>query len=219
MARTSPARTSATSPTDEPSARGDRRTRLLQVGVEIFAEHRYEDVAVSDIADRAGVAHGLLFHYFGSKRAFFFAVMENITTAALVEFEQNAVRDPGRWLRKELDIYLGQISADKPLFAMIVHGSLGAEEEVRRIFTQQRDAAAKRLMDRLAPERSSALLEMAVSSWVAAANELGLEWIERGGIPKARVRAVLVAMLNGTLEAVAATDRSARFDPERFAGA
>ena len=44
------------------------RERLLQAGYAFIAERPFDSVTVDEIADAAGVAHGLLFHYFGTKR-------------------------------------------------------------------------------------------------------------------------------------------------------
>lgn len=45
----------------------DKRRVLLDAAVRVFAEKGYHACRVSDIAAEAGVAHGLLYHYFGSK--------------------------------------------------------------------------------------------------------------------------------------------------------
>src|ERR1700709_2195970 len=44
------------------------RRKLLEAAVEHFSTRHFDDVATSDITETAGVAQGLLFHYFGSKR-------------------------------------------------------------------------------------------------------------------------------------------------------
>jgi len=48
-------------------AREDRRRRLLEAAVRVFARAGYHGSRVGDIAEEAGVAHGLLYHYFSSK--------------------------------------------------------------------------------------------------------------------------------------------------------
>ncbi len=48
-----------------PSA--DRRQQILDAAVRVFARRGFHACRVSDIADEAGVAHGLLYHYFASK--------------------------------------------------------------------------------------------------------------------------------------------------------
>ncbi len=45
----------------------DRRQRILEAAVRVFAVRGYHAARVGDIAEEAGVAHGLLYHYFSSK--------------------------------------------------------------------------------------------------------------------------------------------------------
>jgi TetR/AcrR family transcriptional regulator, fatty acid metabolism regulator protein len=45
----------------------DRRRRILDAAVRVFAARGYHGARVGDIATEAGVAHGLLYHYFSSK--------------------------------------------------------------------------------------------------------------------------------------------------------
>jgi len=45
----------------------DRREQILSAAVRVFAKRGFHACRVSDIADEAGVAHGLLYHYFSSK--------------------------------------------------------------------------------------------------------------------------------------------------------
>ena len=53
--------------TDRSIASEDKRTRILDAAIRVFAERGYHEARVlCDITD-AGVAHGLLYHYFASK--------------------------------------------------------------------------------------------------------------------------------------------------------
>jgi TetR/AcrR family fatty acid metabolism transcriptional regulator len=45
----------------------DKRRQLLDAAVRVFARKGYHASRVGDIAEEAGVAHGLLYHYFKSK--------------------------------------------------------------------------------------------------------------------------------------------------------
>jgi AcrR family transcriptional regulator len=45
----------------------DKRRQLLEAAVRVFAKKGYHASRVGDIAEEAGVAHGLLYHYFKSK--------------------------------------------------------------------------------------------------------------------------------------------------------
>ena len=45
----------------------DKRRQLLEAAVRVFARKGFHASRVGDIAEEAGVAHGLLYHYFDSK--------------------------------------------------------------------------------------------------------------------------------------------------------
>jgi TetR/AcrR family transcriptional regulator, fatty acid metabolism regulator protein len=52
---------------DRSIAPEDKRKRILDAAIRVFAERGYHASRVGDIAEDAGVAHGLLYHYFASK--------------------------------------------------------------------------------------------------------------------------------------------------------
>src|SRR5205085_5099708 len=45
----------------------DKRRTILDAAVRVFARQGFHTCRVSDIADEAGVAYGLVYHYFSSK--------------------------------------------------------------------------------------------------------------------------------------------------------
>jgi TetR/AcrR family transcriptional regulator, fatty acid metabolism regulator protein len=51
----------------KPVAAEDKRRQLLDAAVRVFARKGFHASRVGDIAEEAGVAHGLLYHYFKSK--------------------------------------------------------------------------------------------------------------------------------------------------------
>ncbi len=53
--------------TDRSIAQEEKRKLILDAAVRVFARSGYHGSRVGDIAEEAGVAHGLLYHYFSSK--------------------------------------------------------------------------------------------------------------------------------------------------------
>jgi AcrR family transcriptional regulator len=53
--------------TDRSTGQEDKRRLILDAAVRVFARKGYHTSRVADIAEEAGVAHGLLYHYFRSK--------------------------------------------------------------------------------------------------------------------------------------------------------
>ena len=45
-----------------------KRQRILDAAIREFAEHGYDKASTNSIVKEAGIAKGLLFHYFGSKK-------------------------------------------------------------------------------------------------------------------------------------------------------
>src|SRR3954453_13353617 len=87
----------------------DRRQELLDAAVRVFARKGFRAARVGDIAEEAGVAHGLLYHYFRSKDE----VLETIfrETWQLLDSECARIEASGVPFREQLRrfarIYLG----------------------------------------------------------------------------------------------------------------
>jgi AcrR family transcriptional regulator len=54
-------------PTETKAPPVDRRRQILDAAIRVFARQGFHHCRVSDIADEAGVAYGLVYHYFKSK--------------------------------------------------------------------------------------------------------------------------------------------------------
>src|SRR4051794_41944741 len=54
----------------------ERRRRLLDLGVDLFTRHSYDELSMAAIARAAGVSKALLYHYFPSKEADFVATLQ-----------------------------------------------------------------------------------------------------------------------------------------------
>ena len=73
------------------AAPGDRRTRVLDAAVELFAEQGYDATSVAQVIARAGVAKGGFYHHFASKEALLYEVYGDLITRQLAADG----RDPG----------------------------------------------------------------------------------------------------------------------------
>jgi len=63
-------------PFPQPRGRAQVRAALIQAAAELFAERGPSGVSVRDVAAHAGVNHGLVHQYFGSKRALLGEVLD-----------------------------------------------------------------------------------------------------------------------------------------------
>ncbi|HEY5873207.1 MAG TPA: TetR/AcrR family transcriptional regulator [Gaiellaceae bacterium] len=77
--------------TDGSIAHREKRTLILDAAIRVFADQGYHGARVADIAEDAGVAHGLLYHYFASKDDVLRAIFVENWGALIVRFR--AVED------------------------------------------------------------------------------------------------------------------------------
>jgi TetR/AcrR family transcriptional regulator, fatty acid metabolism regulator protein len=108
--------------TDRSIALEGKRRLILDAAVRVFARKGYHSCRVGDITAEAGVAHGLLYHYFSSKEQVLETVLRDTWTDVLDAFtgvEQSD--DPPRdQLRHVAAILLGAWRRDPDLVRLLV---------------------------------------------------------------------------------------------------
>jgi TetR/AcrR family transcriptional regulator, fatty acid metabolism regulator protein len=107
---------------DRSNAHEDKRRVLLDAAVRVFARKGYHAARVGDIAEDAGVAYGLLYHYFDSKEDVLRSVFRE-TWRALIEtiksVEAGGDSAPEQ-LRKVAEILLRSWRRDPDLVRVLV---------------------------------------------------------------------------------------------------
>jgi AcrR family transcriptional regulator len=100
----------------------DRRRELVRAAIRVFARKGFHAARVGDIAEEAGVAHGLLYHYFRSKED----VLETIfreTWTRLVE-QAHRIEESGaplpEQIRRFAAVFLGSWLTTPSLVRVVV---------------------------------------------------------------------------------------------------
>ena len=70
----------------------ERRQLILDAARRLFCQRPYSEVSMADLAEAAGVARGLLHHYFGSKRDLYLAVMRDLLQVPTIPLPDHASR-------------------------------------------------------------------------------------------------------------------------------
>ena len=120
----------------------DRRRELVEAAVRVFARKGFHGSRVGDIAEEAGVAHGLLYHYFRSKDEVLETIFRDAwqrlaTETDRIEASDIALREQ---LRRFARIYLGSWLVTPELIAVLVREiartpAVGSQiDEVRGVF-------------------------------------------------------------------------------------
>jgi TetR/AcrR family transcriptional regulator, fatty acid metabolism regulator protein len=100
----------------------DRRAELLEAAVRVFARKGFHQSRVGDIAEEAGVAHGLLYHYFRSKDEVLETIFRETWTQLVADTQR--IELAGVPLREQLRrfarIYLGSWLVTPELVRVLV---------------------------------------------------------------------------------------------------
>ena len=71
--------------------RTQRKTQIIQAALEVFIEKGYDAANVADVAQKAGVSQGTIYHYFPSKDDLFWAAYEAWEVQSLYSEIQQAL--------------------------------------------------------------------------------------------------------------------------------
>lgn len=182
-----------------------RRAQLLAIGSELFAERPYDDVWIDDVASKAEVSRGLLYHYFGNKRGFLHAVIEHETQAILAATAPDADLPPDQGLRRSIDGYLDYVTSHPHGYRAIFRGSVSADERVRELVDENLHRQEARILAAISGDEPSERLRLAVHGWIASLIAMVLDWLDRPTIERAELRELAVATLTASVTAARAS--------------
>lgn len=107
--------------TGEPTP--DRRKQILRAAVEVFAERGFHRTRVSDIAQRAGVAYGLIYHYFESKDDVLNSVFEenwNVFLKVLRDLRDKTEESAASKLRSVSELLIDALEVAPSIIQVII---------------------------------------------------------------------------------------------------
>ncbi|WP_437500702.1 TetR/AcrR family transcriptional regulator [Sorangium sp. So ce1099] len=172
-----------------------RRAQLLALGLELFSQRAYDDVAIDEVAQAAGISKGLLYHYFPTKRDFYIAVLRE-AARELVERSLDVDDLPvDERLRTGLDAYLAYVERQGISYAAVFRGGIGSDAEVLAIIDETRSRFLDKLLaDAPVAERPPAL-RVALRGWIGFVEATSLDWVERHELDRTSLRDLLADLL------------------------
>ncbi len=194
---------------------GEARQRLLRSAARLFARRSYEAVEVDDIVGRAGMAHGSLFHHFGSKRGIYLAAMEEIA-ARLRARRADRLGTGGDGLLADMAAHYGPVAENPAFFMNLMKGGIGADAEVQQIFERDRWEGIAAKARWLGLDAANPAVRIALRAWIASTDQAVLTWLELDrpfAFP--RLVATFLPTLSAALDSIALLDPSVDLSPPR----
>jgi AcrR family transcriptional regulator len=198
--------------TDRSIAHGAKRRQILDAAVSVFARKGYHGSRVGDIAEEAGVAHGLLYHYFAGKSALLEAVFHETWSEVLdaVRAVESSGEPAREQLRQVAAIMLRSWRRRPDLVRVLVH-EIARSPELHRRFDELGEAfeAIGRIVARgQADGAFRADLDPQLAAWIfyGALEEILTGWV-LGRLPDGdgaveRAELTVVEVIAGGLAAV-----------------
>jgi AcrR family transcriptional regulator len=184
------------------------RRKLLDAAVEHFSARHFDDVATSDITESAGVAQGLLFHYFENKRGIYLEALRDAAgrlNAAATPPPSD--QPPGEQFRQMLRAHLAYFSSHDALALRLILGGNGGDHEASEIFDQSRWRTIEWTCGLLGLDIGRPAVRLMLRSCAGALDEATTYWLknDRPFDPDAMVE-VIVELLVTSLRCAAQLD-------------
>nr|WP_229874090.1 TetR/AcrR family transcriptional regulator [Streptomyces cirratus] len=182
----------------------------MAIGRKLFADTSYDALSMDDIAKQAGVAKGLIYYYFKSKRGYYLAIVEDSVAELVARAGADTELTGAERARRTIDGYLHYAEHHQAAYRTIVTGGVGSDAEVLAI----RDAVREELVATIAEgaygrRAVPPVARLALVGWLSGVEGTTLEWIgalaaqDVVGLPgRAGLAALLVRQLRATLTVI-----------------
>ncbi|WP_207767605.1 TetR/AcrR family transcriptional regulator [Arthrobacter glacialis] len=176
----------------------ERRQQIFVCAQKLFNENPYEDVSATDIAAAAGVARGLINHYFGNKRNLYLEVIRISSTVSAVA----VARLPEGSLEERIDLavdwFLDSLEKSGTSWLALGSGSMGRDPDLETILIAAENDSIELLIEACGlagrtegREQIRAMFRI----YAQLARSGGREWLLRKTLTRPQVHALLASTL------------------------
>jgi AcrR family transcriptional regulator len=164
-----------------------RRTQLLELGLSLFGARSYEDISIEELAQQAGISKGLMYHYFGSKRAFYTEVVRLAATRLLETVEPDPGLSGPDNIRRGLTAYFAFVEEHAEPYLALMHGGLGMDDLVHNILEESRQSIVSHILYGIGVDEPNlpriAPMRLAIRSWIGGVEAAALHWMVQRDVP------------------------------------
>ncbi len=157
---------------------------------------------MDEVAEAAGVSHGLIFQYFGSKKGLYIASLEPLIEFFRARIEPDPDLPPVERLREGLRNYADLIS-EHPLGYRNLLTRAALFSEVRETLERARAWRVERLAESLDLDPAMPAVRVGLYAWISYVEMAMLTWLEQGAPNRDEMVEMLVKALGATTEGIA----------------
>jgi AcrR family transcriptional regulator len=173
----------------------ERRAQLLALGVEAFSERPYDEVSIDDVARKAGISKGLLYHYFATKRDFYAATVREGARQLVETTDVSPEAPPLERLERGLDAYLDYVLRHSRAYVALLRSGIGSDPEVARIVDETRGEFFRRFVESIEGLTPTPLQRAAIRAWIGFVEAMSLELAEHPTLDRRALRDLAIRVL------------------------
>jgi AcrR family transcriptional regulator len=179
----------------------DRRAQLIELGREMFNSRRYSEISVDDIAQAASISIGLLYHYFGSKKEFFLAGLQQGAQELLDASAPDRDISPAMQVITGLKGYLDYVEAHSFGYLNLksFQNEAIAMPELSDVNEQFRETIVDRYLQDMPPDMVVNATRVALKGYVGFTDTLVLDWLEHRSLDRQTLEKIIISCFCGAV--------------------
>lgn len=186
----------------------ERRNQILACAVRLFGERSYTSVSTSEIAEQAGVARGLLNHYFGTKRELYLEAVRTMLFVPPIEEMDPVEGDTAERVDAAMGWLINVFETHGHAWIAFSGGDgLGTDSDVQAILDKADDLAAERVLDIVGFTGTAAdrrIAHATARAFGGLVKAMASEIVDRQSVSAELAREQLTAALLAMLDTLAA---------------
>ncbi|MFQ4147115.1 TetR/AcrR family transcriptional regulator [Arthrobacter sp. LAPM80] len=189
-------------PSDEPRRQrlnpDERRQQIFGCAQKLFNERPYDEVSATDIAAAAGVARGLINHYFGNKRELYLQVIKVSSTVSAVAVARLPEGSLPERINLSVTWFLDSLETSGTAWLSLGSGSMGRDPDLEKILIAAENDSIELLIEAcglsgLRENREQVRAMFRIYAQLARSG--AREWLLRKTLTRPQVHALLASTL------------------------
>ncbi|TDD23044.1 TetR/AcrR family transcriptional regulator [Kribbella turkmenica] len=158
----------------------ERRAQILAAARRVLVADPHRELTVELVAAEAGVSPALVFHYFGSKKKFQYAVIEEAAAEVMLRTAPDPTLPPEEQLRSGIRAFVRAVLEAPQLYRVTLLMSAAGDPDVRALHSEIRQVFSTWVIGAVAERGSdiTAVVELACHGWQGYVEQTLLTWID-----------------------------------------
>jgi AcrR family transcriptional regulator len=182
-----------------------RRAQILEAARRVLVADPHRELSVELVAAEAQVSPALLFHYFGSKKKFQYAVIEEAAAEVMLRTAPDPSLPPEEQLRSGIRAFVRAVLEAPQLYRATLLMSAAGDPAVRALHSEIRQVFSTWVIGAVAQRgiEITPTVELACHGWQGYVEQTLMTWIDNPTISAGE----LEHLCEGSLDAILSTTR------------